>query len=230
MFSKKTTYFAFLLLILVLLAACAPVQQATPVAELQIPQGAVETSVAATLSVLENQVASMVEATLQSLPTNEPVATATQIFTATTEPTPTTAPVQITEVPTFSPIPPTATRSSVVRQPTVAQEYACAVFSQKPKDYVIMSPRQEFDMKWTLLNTGTKTWTDHSTDYKHVRGELMHQHASVYNINKHVGPGGKLEITIDMVAPKEKGTHVTYWGLANGSQHFCQFYIIVVVQ
>jgi hypothetical protein len=228
MFSKKVTLLGLLIFIFVLVTACAPSQPA-PAAEAQIPQGAVETSVAATLSVLENQVASMVEATLQALPTNEPAATATQVFTPTSEPTPTVL-VQITEVPTFTPIPPIPTRSSVVRQPTAVQEYACAVFSQKPKDYVVMSPRQEFDMKWTLLNTGTKTWTDHSTDYKYVRGERMHQYADVYDINKHVGPGGKLEITLDMVAPKEKGTHVTYWGLANGSQHFCQFYIIVVVQ
>jgi hypothetical protein len=226
-FKNFTRYVLLTIIFILVLTACGPFQ-ATPATEPQLPQGAVETSVAATLAVMESQVESMVAATLDALPTDVPLATATDSLPPTNEPTATV--VQITESPTFTPIPPTPTLSAFVGKPTAVREYACSVFSQKPKDYVVVGARQDFDVRWTLLNTGTKAWTVHGTDYKYVRGPRLHKYADIYDIAKDIGPGGRIEIVVDMIAPKEKGTHVTYWGLANGSNHFCQFYIIVVVQ
>jgi hypothetical protein len=227
MLPKNFATIGVLLFIFVVVTACAPFQPA-PASESQLPQGAVETSVAATLVVAQSQVETMVAATLDAMTTDVPLATATDSFTPTSEPTATV--VQITEEPTFTPFPPTPTLSIGFARTPVKKEYACSVFSQKPKDYVVMSPRQDFDMRWTLFNAGTRAWTQHGTDYKYVRGSKLHKYADVVDLPRDIGPGGRIEIVVDMVAPKEKGTHVTYWGLANGTQHFCQFYIIVIVQ
>jgi hypothetical protein len=110
------------------------------------------------------------------------------------------------------------------------KDYACSILSQSPKDWVKMKPRQDFDMRWTVLNTGSKTWTTNGTDYKYIRGAAMHTRGAAFDMPKNVASEGKAALYVDMNAPKSKGTYVTYWGLANGSRHFCQFYVIVTVK
>jgi hypothetical protein len=110
------------------------------------------------------------------------------------------------------------------------KDYACSLLSQSPKDWAKMKPRQDFDARWTVLNTGKKTWMTSGTDYKYIRGANMHTKGSVFDMPKNVAADGKIALYVDMNAPKQKGTYVTYWGLANGSQHFCQFYLIVTVK
>ncbi len=110
------------------------------------------------------------------------------------------------------------------------KEYTCSVVSQSPKDWTKMKPRQDFDMRWTVLNTGSKTWTTNGTDYKYIRGAQLHTKNSTYDMPKNVATDGKIALYIDMMAPKNKGTYTTYWGLANGSSHFCQFYLIITVK
>lgn len=209
------------------LSACAPFQ-AAPAPESPVTEGTVEAMVAATLAAMDDgRVETMVAATLDALPTSTPPATATESAAPTDEPTATL--VVLTAEPTFTLAPPTPLLSGFGGTP-VKREYSCSVFSQSPKDYKAMVPRQDFDMRWTLLNTGTKAWTVDGTDYKYLRGPKMHKYADVYDLTANVAPGGKLSISVDMVAPQEKGIHVTYWGLANGSQHFCQFYLIISVK
>ena len=110
------------------------------------------------------------------------------------------------------------------------KEYACSLLSQSPKDWAKMKPRQDFDMRWTVLNTGSKTWTQNGTDYKYIRGAAMHTHGATFDMPKNVAKDGKIALYVDMNAPKSKGTYVTYWGLANGTNHFCQFYFTVTVK
>lgn len=110
------------------------------------------------------------------------------------------------------------------------KEYACSVVSQSPKDWAKMKPRQDFDMRWTVLNTGSKTWTTNGTDYKYIRGAQLHTKGNAFDMPKNVAADGKIALYVDMMAPKNKGTYVSYWGLANGSSHFCQFYLIITVK
>ena len=110
------------------------------------------------------------------------------------------------------------------------KEYACSVVSQSPKDWTKMKPRQDFDVRWTVLNTGSKTWTTNGTDYKYLRGAKLHTRGSLFDMTKNVAADGKIALYVDMSAPKDKGTYVTYWGLANGTKQFCQFYLIITVK
>jgi hypothetical protein len=110
------------------------------------------------------------------------------------------------------------------------KDYACSLVSQSPKDWTKMKARQDFDARWTVLNTGSKTWTTNGTDYKYIRGAKLHTRGDVFDMPKNVAADGKIALYVDMMAPKDKGTYVTYWGLANGSSHFCQFYMIITVK
>ena len=110
------------------------------------------------------------------------------------------------------------------------KEYACSVVSQSPKDWAKMKPRQDFDARWTVLNTGSKTWTTNGTDYKYLRGAKLHTNGSLFDMPKNVASDGKIALYVDMMSPKDKGTYVSYWGLANGTAQFCQFYLIITVK
>lgn len=210
-------------------AACAP--SLTSPAESSLPEGALETSVAATVDAMVNEEIGMIEtnvaATVQAIPTHTPLPTATAeliVVEVTSTPVDDGSGAQFTVTPIVS------NPSSPGTSKPLPREYACSVYSQSIKDWTAMEPRQDFDMRWTILNTGTKAWTMSGTDYKFVRGEKMHRYGDIFDLPKDVGPGGKINLVIDMEAPSAPGTYVTYWGLANGSQHFCQFYLIITVK
>ncbi len=106
--------------------------------------------------------------------------------------------------------------------------YKCYLLSQSPKDYTAYNPRTDFDARFTLLNTGTAGWN--GVDLVFLGGTRMHTKADRYDITKVVKPQGKVSVYIDMEAPKNPGTYVTYWGLMNGSQLMCRFYLIIRVK
>jgi len=111
------------------------------------------------------------------------------------------------------------------------KEYACSVVSQSPKDWTTFKPRRIFDAKWTVRNTGTKTWSTSGTDLQYVGGTKMQTHGDVFDISKSVAPDGKISLIVDMNAPKNPGYYTTYWGLSNnGGKVFCRFYLIIKVK
>jgi hypothetical protein len=81
----------------------------------------------------------------------------------------TTLPTQTPDVPpTPTLVLPTATATAVVLPTssgggsggggsTTKPEYACNPFPRLPRDNTIFRPNDEFDIKWTIVNTGTKT-------------------------------------------------------------------------
>lgn len=110
------------------------------------------------------------------------------------------------------------------------KEYSCYLLSQRPKDWTKMKPRQDFDAKWTVYNNGSRSWLKSGTDLIYVGGTKMQTRGDVFDLPKNVGPDGKISLYVDMNAPSSKGTYTTYWGLANGSQYFCRFYLIITVK
>jgi hypothetical protein len=109
-----------------------------------------------------------------------------------------------------------------------AGTYACKWAGQSPADWVTMKPRQDFDAKWTLRNTGTSSWN--GADLVYLGGTAMYKYNDRYDIKKPIKPEGKATFVIDMIAPKKPGVYTTYWGLANGNKVFCRFYLIIRVK
>ena len=108
--------------------------------------------------------------------------------------------------------------------------YACQFISQTPADWTNMKSRQIFDTTWILKNTGSKVWGKHSVDVKYRGDTRMHYNVpDLFDIPTGVGVGQKFKLTLDMIAPKKAGYYVSNWGLYLGSQVFCKFYVIVVV-
>ncbi len=70
-------------------------------------------------------------------------------------------------------------------------------------------PGETFEKTWRIANTGTTTW---SSDYElvFVDGDLLGAPDAV-SIPNEVKPGEKVEITVQMTAPEQNKSFVSYW-------------------
>jgi hypothetical protein len=180
--------------VIFLLAACAPAASA-PTQDPAIVQQLIEQSVALTVAA---QNAQTLEA--QAL---IPAATNTPLPTQTAE----VAPVIPTATP-FVIVPPTlapVTGGGGGGVPAPKPEYACDIINQKPFDNEVFKPNDTFDIKWTIVNTGTRTWKA-GLDLKYFSGPEMT--TTKFVELPEMKPGDKYSVVMDATAPGKIGFHV----------------------
>lgn len=197
------------------LTACAPTQVAEDV------QGQVETAVALTVAA-QGQIATSVALT-----------TAAQASPAapTTTSTPTSTPVST--VPTFTPIIPTITpiptntpSGSSSGGVSSQADYACDIIRARPFDDTEFRRGEEFDIKWTIVNTGTKTWYQ-GFDVKYVTGPNMTTTGVTRVELPEMKPKAQYQIVFDAKAPTTRGTHIMVWLVETA---VCHPYVRIVVK
>lgn len=196
-----------------LLAACAPAP--APTQDPAQIQQQIQQSVASTV---EAQNAQATEQQAQIVPSNTPLPTQTEAVPATPTPLiPTATPFVI--------VPPTTAPSgggggSV----TVKPDYACDVIHQRPYDNQYFKPNDSFDVKWTILNTGTKSWRA-GLDLKYYSGPQM---TTVTRVQlPAMDPGDQYDIVLDATAPSKQGFHVMTWVLEG---QICYPYVAINVE
>lgn len=202
-----------MLIITALLAGCAPGQSPEAI------QAQINTAVAQTLE-SENQIAESVALTVEA---QAPVAA-----TPTPDAPPTGTPITI---PTFTPLP---TVTPVVVNPpsggsgsgTVSKpEYACDAINRRPFDMTEIHKGDSFDIKWTIVNTGTRTW-EAGFDVKYFSGPKMTT-VTVIEIPKQMKPNDTYQIVMDATAPQEKGRQVMTWTVQG---QICYPYVAIDVK
>jgi hypothetical protein len=153
-------------------------------------------------------------------------------------PTNTTLPTQ-TEVvpPTETPIIPTATPFVIVPPTTVSSgggggggtvikpALDCTPINNVPRDNTVFHKNDTFDIKWTLLNTGTKT-IPAKLDVKYFSGPNMTPGQGPIE-TPDIKPGGTFVIDLDGHAPAKKGFHVMTWVVEG---NLCYPYIAIIVE
>ena len=108
--------------------------------------------------------------------------------------------------------------------------YSCKLTAQSPADWTPMVSRNIFDVKWTLKNVGTKVWGIHGVDVRYRGDTRMHYKVpDLFDLPQKTGPGQKITLKMDMMAPKLPGYYVSNWGFYVGGTVFCKFYVIIVV-
>lgn len=170
--------FLFMLTVIFTLTACAPAQP-TPDSEQVV--NLVETFVALTTT-----------AYAENIPT----------ATNTPPPTPTETAFPTSTVPPLITLPP----GSPI--PTAKPAYACDIINQRPRDDAKFRPKDDFDIKWTIVNTGTQTWED-DTYLEYQSGPRMTDTRKVALSN--LKPGEQQEIILDAVAPSEQDMQIMVW-------------------
>ncbi|MGE5251576.1 MAG: NBR1-Ig-like domain-containing protein [Bacteroidota bacterium] len=187
-----------------LLAACSPAP-VTPTDQVNIGDQ-VATSVAATVMALQSATAAA-----------QPPATNTPVPEPAT-PTPV--------LPTATPfVVPTATSFSTHSGGgTTSLTYACDVIRQRPFDNTVFHPGDKFDIKWTILNTGTATWRA-GTDLAYSSGPRLTR-ANIVEMPE-MKPDDQFSVVFDAQAPQEPGRYVMVWKVQGG---FCFPYVAITVE
>ncbi len=182
--SRKKILFSALVLIL-LLTACS-LGQTKPVAT-------------------EPTITSTTQATLQPTPTEEPTAIPP---TNTPLPTQTETATSTVALPTSTIVPPTPTMTKIAA--TQEAEFACDIISQSPKDDKEFHSGDSFDIKWTIVNTGTEKWKD-NTILKYQSGPKMTSVTKI--VLPRLKPGGQYDVLLDATASGKSGRQVTVWAV-----------------
>ncbi len=163
--------------------------------------------------------------------------TAEAITTATLAPTSTLLPTS-TMIPTFTPIPtatavPTATRVVVVPPVSVSttepKDYYCDILSYSPAEAQVFKPFQDFDGKWEIKNTGTKSWEADSVDVVWSGGTRMSE-KTVYDLKETVKSKDTTTIIVDLKAPGYEGGFWNTWKIKRGDTTACVMTLFIVVR
>ncbi len=140
------------------------------------------------------------------------IITATEISTEI-PPTSTQLPTQTETLP-----PPTVTPTSLL--PTLTQvinpiatmepEYSCNITSQKPGDDTEFRSGDDFDIRWTIVNTGTEKWLD-GTYLTYQDGPHLTSKTKV--ALPKLKPGEQIEMLFDATATGGSGRKVMLWAV-----------------
>jgi hypothetical protein len=107
--------------------------------------------------------------------------------------------------------------------------YACTLVKQTPKDYTKMKTRQYFDMQWTVKNTGDRIWYASAIPFKYIWGAKMQTHGDTFSLPGDVSRGKKVNLVVDMEAPKTQGIYSITWGLFTSAKPFCRVTLTIGV-
>lgn len=207
--STQRIFFSALAVVF-LLAACLPAPVETPDPDEIANQ--IATSVALTVASqnLETEQAAPVE-------TNTPLPTATLVVVDTpTLVLPTATPIVI--------VPATSVPGGGGGGTVVQADYDCDIHSRRPFDYQIFKPGDEFDVRWTIVNTGRRT----------MRAGLdLHFSAGTQFVDvtrmelPELEPGEDVTVDFDAVAPERPGNYIMTYIVEGG---LCYPYAAITVE
>lgn len=206
-------------MVLATLAACGP-RGAAPIIP-TIDPNAIGTLIVQTANAAFTRTAAAVPT---STPTITP--TPTPRFTNTPEPTATSTIIFILSSPT-SRVPATQATSTLAE--TSNQAFSCQVMSVTPANGTSFASRTDFDVTWMVRNNGQRNWNKDNVDFLYLDGTKMHK-VELYDLQETIRRGDTVELTVDMVAPKNSNTYTTQWTLRAGNEMFCTMSITIVVK
>jgi len=107
---------------------------------------------------------------------------------------------------------------------TIKTEFGCNAFPRIPRDNTIFRPNDDFDIKWTIVNTGTKTMRA-GLDLKYNSGEKLT--GTTFVELPELKPGDEVVVDFDAEAPKKEGKYVMTFVVEGG---LCYPYTAIVVE
>src|SRR5687768_7726721 len=208
--SKDRILFSAIAVIFIL-AACVPAQPQLPTEDAEEVANQIATSVALTVAAQNTQ-------TEAARPTDTPPPTPTEVFT----------PTLVVDLPTATPfvvVPPTVVSGGGGGGTTTQNEYDCDIIRRRPFDNTFFQPGDTFDIKWTIVNTGTRNLRA-GTDVKFSIGSQMTEGVTFVELPE-MKPGDQYEIILDAVAPATEGNHVMTWVVEG---QLCYPYAAIIVE
>lgn len=218
MSASKKNFLLSVMAVMVLLAACQP--PAAPTQSASDLENEVATIVALTVAAQNAQtqaaVSPTLEATNTTLPTQteEGVPSPTPLATSTTLPTATAIVIPATSV----------SGGGGGGGTTTQREFSCDTIRRRPFDNTSFRPGAKFDIKWTIVNTGTKTMVA-GLDLKYNSGEQMTNRTRVEL--PELKPKAQFAVDFDAVAPSKEGTYIMTFVVEG---QLCYPYVAIIVE
>lgn len=100
------------------------------------------------------------------------------------------------------------------------KEWTCTVTFKSPGKGAVIAMGKTFYVYWTVINTGTKTWTNNGVDFVYSGGLRMNGRR-IQDLPLNVAPGNKVTFKIEVTAPEREDTYSTIWTLKVGRRDFC---------
>ena len=104
--------------------------------------------------------------------------------------------------------------------PYTGKPWTCIGLAKSHPDGAIVEAGKSFIAYWTVLNTGTKTWTSTTVDFIYKSG-YRHDGRVIQDISSAVAPGRSLTLKVSFTAPKTAGERTAIWTLKVGNHPFC---------
>jgi hypothetical protein len=199
---------------IVLLSACQPTAPTQDASDLE---NQVATSVALTVAAQNAQTLAAIPPTVEATNTTLP----TQTEAGVPSPTPLAT---LTALPTATAFVIPATSVSGGGGGTTRPEYACDTIRRRPFDNTSFRPGDTFDIKWTIVNIGTRTMVA-GLDLKYNSGTQMTSRTRVEL--PELKPGDQFAVDFDAVAPNREGTYIMTF-LVEGQ--LCFPYVAIIVE
>jgi hypothetical protein len=210
--NKSIQVVAIMLTFALFIGACQPTpsDQTPPVGSTPSSdtQSQINTAVAQTIEA-QNQIGTAVALTTEAQFTPTPTATLVII--------PTLTPF-VVSTPTTKP-----SGGSGSGAPAKA-EYACDIIHLRPTAYSEYNRGQDFDIKMTVVNTGTRDWYQ-GYDLKYSGGVQMSP--TTFVELPAMAPGDQYEVVLDAAAPMQSGNQTMTW-MVQGQ--LCYGYVVITVK
>ena len=104
--------------------------------------------------------------------------------------------------------------------PYTGKPWTCIGLEKSHPTGAIVQAGKGFTAYWTVLNTGTKTWTSNTVDFVYKSG-YRHDGRVIKDISSEVEPGRSLTLKVSFTAPKTAGERTAIWTLKVGNHPFC---------
>jgi len=112
------------------------------------------------------------------------------------------------------------------------QSSSCTLIAQNPADETRIPTDYNFQTSWTLQNNGTTQWVSPNFSIRYIGSSHVQLHSGAdfdFFLNP-VDPGGIYTVTVPMISPIEQGEYTEYWGIFQGNNPVCWFFVKVVVR
>ncbi len=104
--------------------------------------------------------------------------------------------------------------------PYTGKPWTCIGIEKSHPNGAIVEAGKGFTAYWTVLNTGTKTWTSNTVDFVYKSG-YRHEGRAIQDLSSAVAPGRRLTVKVLFTAPKNAGEYTAIWTLKVGNHPFC---------
>jgi len=106
----------------------------------------------------------------------------------------------------------------------------CSLVSVSPSYGSLYDKKGDFDTKWVVKNTSSKTWSSADVDFEYISGQKMYTKDSLYDLPSDVKKNGQITFLLDSKAPSTSGTYTMTWGLVSGSTRLCTMSVTIKVK